>query len=307
MRLNLHVLPLLALLLGGALPALPEGALAQVPDTDIWVADLAISADSIRITRARNATCRPGYDNQPCFLPDGRGFLYAAADSAGGTDVYLFEFADGRVVRVTRTPESEYSPTPLSAPATGFCAVRVEADSTQRLWRFDDDGSNPRPVMAAVDSVGYFAWIDDARVAVFVLGNESRGEPHTLRVADVLTQRETVIARDIGRAIARVPGTRDLSYIARRADGNWGFFLLEQGRAEPRPLIGAVGEGQDAAWVDDTLLMARGAVVFAANPLRSDAWRQVADLSAAGIAAITRIAVSPTRDRIALVATAAAP
>lgn len=306
MRLRMNTLALMVGLVSSVFPA-PGGPRGQVPDTDIWVADLAVSGDSIRIHNPRNLTRRPGYDNQPAFLPDGRGFLYAAADSAGRTDVYRCDLADGRIVRVTRTPESEYSPTPLSAPATGFCAVRVEADSTQRLWRFDDDGSNPLPVMASVDSVGYFAWLDDGRVAVFVLGNEGRGEPHTLRLADVATQRETVVARDIGRFIARVPGTRDLSYIARRDDGAWEFRLLAAGRDAPRPLIGVPGDGQDAAWLDDTLLSARGTAVFAAHPLRSDAWWPVADLGAAGVTAITRIAVSPARDHIAFVATAATP
>jgi hypothetical protein len=94
--------------------------------------------------------------------------LFTSADTSGTTDIFRWDPKSNSVTRVTRTPESEYSPTPFGdwSGATGFCAVRVEADSTQRLWRFDLDGSNPRLVVSEVDSVGYFAWIDDG-IAVF--------------------------------------------------------------------------------------------------------------------------------------------
>ena len=99
---------------------------------------------------------------QPALLslPDSQSFLYTAAETAGGTDIYRRSPAIAcHCVRVTRTPESEYSPTPFGSPAAGFLrAVRVvEADSTQRLWRFDMDGKNPALVMSDVDSVGYFS------------------------------------------------------------------------------------------------------------------------------------------------------
>jgi hypothetical protein len=287
--------------------ALTRAPSAQVPDTDIWVADFAVSGDSLRVSGARNATRRPGYDNQPAFLIDGRGFLFSSADTTGRTDVFMWEAAGDRIVRITTTVESEYSPTPVDPPATGFCAVRVEADSTQRLWHFDDDGSNPRPVAADVDSVGYFAWIDGTHLAVFVLGDARRGEPHTLRVVDTTTQRETVVARDVGRAIHRVPGTRDVSFVSRETDGTYRFFLLGHGQPRPAPLLDAVGAGQDAAWADETLLMAEGATIYAAAPRRSEVWRRVVDLSHHGIAAITRIAVSPTHDRIAFVVASDGP
>jgi len=294
MRIWIHLLAITAATLGGPL----SGASAQVPDTDIWIADLAITGDSIRVSGAHNVTRRPGYDNQPAFLLDGRGFLFSAADSLGRTDVFRWEAAGERVVRVTATPESEYSPTPLEPPATGFCVVRVEADSTQRLWCFDDDGSNPRLLASGVDSVGYFAWIDGTHLAAFILGNERRGEPHTLRMIDTASGAETVVARDIGRAIHRVPGTRDVSFLAREGDGTHRFLLLPHEKMVPVPLIDAIGEGQDAAWADEVLLMASGATLYASTPRRSDRWRAVAELPAA----VTRVAVSPSLDRIAFVA-----
>jgi dipeptidyl aminopeptidase/acylaminoacyl peptidase len=280
-----------------ALVTFAADAKAQLPETDIWLSDVSFQKGELKLGLPVNVTQRPGYDNQPCFLSDGSTFLFTRADSTGSEIFHWNEEAG--VVRITRTAESEYSPTPLPG---GFCTVRVEADSTQRLWRFDIDGSNPRVMMSEVDSVGYFAWIDDGHVAVFVLGNEKRKEPHTLRVVEVASQRETIIAHDIGRAIHRVPGTRKLSFVVHEPDDTFRFLVLNPGARTPTALIDAIGSGQDAAWLDDRLLMASGAAIHAARPFEGAGWRPIADFSGAGIVGITRIAVAPDHSRIAFVA-----
>lgn len=273
-------------------------ARAQVPDTDIWLSALTVDGDSIWIGPPRNLTQRPGYDNQPCFLGTSRAFLFVSADSKARTDVFRYDLGTASITRVTATPESEYSPTPLGTPERGFCAVRVEADSTQRLWRFDLDGSHAAPVMSDVDSVGYFSWMDERTVAVFVVGR-----PHTLRVVDVPTQRESIVARDIGRSILEVPGGRGTSFLAASGAGHYRFFVLPSPTRAPVALIDAVGEAQDAAWLGDTLFMASGSRVFASRPFSGAGWRPIADLSGAGLGGITRLAITPDHRWIALVAT----
>lgn len=302
---------------------------AQVPDTDIWIADVIGEGTSLHLGTPVNVTHRPGYDNQPCFLwgpvmaindrqPERYGFLFTSADSLGSTDIYRWDPKSNSIVRVTHTPESEYSPTPFAGSwtgPTGFYTVRVEADSTQRLWQFNIDGSNPRLVASDVDSVGYFAWIDDRHVAMFVLGNEKKKEPHTLRIADIKTQSETIVARDIGRSMQRIPNTNDISFTMHEADDTYRFFILKRGRSSGEPLIDAVGSGQDAAWLGDgTMLMSAGTTIYASRPIRTGSgasvdavWRAVRDFAGLGITSITRIAVAPDQSRIALVAVKETP
>jgi hypothetical protein len=285
-----------------------SAAYPQVPDTDIWVSEVFVHGTSVELGKPVNVTHRPGYDNQPCFLSDSQTILYTVADAAGRTDIYRRVLTAPSSVRVTQTPESEYSPTPLEAPASGFCAVRVEADSTQRLWRFNLDGSNPTPVMSDVDSVGYFAWIDPTHVAVFVLGNEKKKEPHTLRVVDVNAHTETVVARGIGRSIQRIPGTHDISFTMEGDEDHYRFFILKNGARAGVPLIDPIGNGQDAAWMGNTMLLSSGTTIYAAAPLDSKpAWKPVRDFASDGIATITRMAVAPDHSLIAFVAVRTAP
>ena len=61
--------------------------------------------------------------------------------------------------------------------------------------------------------------------------------------------------------------------------------------------------GEDYAWTPDgKLLMGQGAKLFVWDPTLGGDWREIADLGSAGIGGITRLAVSPLGDRLALVA-----
>ena len=42
------------------------------PATDIYLADLRVAQGRVTVGPPVNVTVRPGYDNQPFFLPSGR-------------------------------------------------------------------------------------------------------------------------------------------------------------------------------------------------------------------------------------------
>jgi hypothetical protein len=303
---------LLRVLLLGAI-GLPWPSLvgAQVPSTDIWLAPLSIDRPSARKARgqvsavhdihvgdATNVTRRLGYDNQPRFTGDGKSFLYTRSEERGGTDIYRYDIAAQRSLRLTETLESEYSPTPMGRSQEGFCAVRVEADSTQRLWRFNSNGSDPRLVMAHVDSVGYFEFLDKNTVALFVVG-----EPHTLRLVDVASELEVVEAADIGRALLRSPrgGLTFLVHVPQSDPPTYEFFSWTENRPFPTLLVPAYGTGQDAVWIGETLVMADGSTLYATRPFESPSWLPVVDLGPYGLSAITRITASPDKKWLAIV------
>ncbi len=170
-------------------------------------------------------------------------------------------------------------------------------DSTQRLWRFDLDGSNPALVLERVKPVGYHAWGDDQTVALFVLG-----EPATLQIASTATGEADTVARDIGRSIHPFPGRRAVSYLHRTEDGAWiSVFDLDTGRIAriARPLEG----NEFYAWTPSGgLLMAQGAKLYRPTVGDRGAWKESADFSAAGVNRISRLAVSPDGSTLALVA-----
>ena len=266
--------------------------------TDVWLAELSRAASGLpAIGEPRNLTERPGYDNQPHFVPDGSGLWYTAVDEHDGqADIWRYDFAAGRVARVTQSnPESEYSATPLP-DGSGISVIRVEADSTQRLWRFDHDGTNAGVVLEDVAPVGYHAWADERTVVMFVLG-----DPATLQRGDVTTGSAELIASDIGRSIQRIPGGSDVSFVQIEGDSASTIMRLPAGSSEPVPIVAAVDGGDFHAWTPDgTLLMAGGSVVYAHVPGTTDGWSPIADFTERRLT-ITRLAVSPDGAQIALV------
>lgn len=286
-------------LVAAGLPALaaPAGearAPRQAPATDIHVGHLRVEGSRLVVSEWTDATTRDGYDNQPSFTPDAGAILYTS-ERGGQTDTYRYEFATGRRTRVTATPESEYSPTVMPG-GDRFSTVRVEADSTQRLWSFRLDGSDPGLVLAGVAPVGYHAWIDEDRVALYVLGS-----PPTLQIADRRAGTVDTAAAAIGRSLHRVPGGRRVSFVDRSSEP-WWLATLDPDTGEIRRLVETLEGSEDHAWTPaGVALMGSGSRLYAFDPARDEGWRPVADLAEHGLRGITRIAVAPDGSRLAAV------
>ena len=269
------------------------------PATDIYVADLRVADRRVTVGTPVNVTARPGYDNQPSFLPSGRALLYTSIRQDGQADIYRYDLEKKSSAPVTQTRESEYSPTPLPKGA-GFSVVRVEADSTQRLWAFDADGTHARLVLDSIKPVGYHVWGDDHTLVLFVLGT-----PSTLQIADARAPDAAgeVIARDIGRSLQRRPGRAAVSFVQRDSvAGNW-LEELDIRTRRVAKLVKAPAGADFFAWTPaGIVLTASGTTLYQWDSQRGGDWQAVMDFAAAGLTSVTRLAVSPRGDRLAIVA-----
>ena len=295
--------------------ALTSQAAPSPPDTEVFLASLSVRDAKIEIGKPINISNSPGYDNQPAFTPDGQSVLFTsvrggrkpdpANSAATGSDIYRYEIATERLSQVTNTPEAEYSPT-VTPDGSHISVIRVEADGTQRLWRFALDGTQPELVLRDIKPVGYHAWGSATALVLFVLGQQ--GQPATLQVADLQTGRAEIAATGIGRSLQRIPGG-GVSFVLREpaAEGQPAALLISEIdplSRQTRPLVRAPAGATevDLAWAPDGLLLAtiRGQLM---------SWRRgdremapVTGLDGLGLPSVTRLAISPKGDRIALVA-----
>ena len=284
----------LALLAAGA-----ASAPAQVPNTDIFLAPLSRRGDSLIVGPAENITHRPGYDNQPSFLPDNSGILYTVVGDDARADIWRYDIASRRTTRLTSTPESEYSPTVMPG-GTRFSVIRVERDSTQRLWSFALDGSDPQLVLTDLKPVGYHAWLGTNRLVTYVLGT-----PSTLHVIDRDGTHDQVRARDIGRALNRIPDQDAYTFTQRdSAKALWIMVQAIEG-GEAQPVIQASVDNEFHVWMPDDILLtaSHGVLVRWNGEGGSDAkWIPSADLTVNGVKNVSRLAVSPDGHWLAFVA-----
>lgn len=302
-------------LLAAALVA-PQAPQAPNPSSpapfDIYLLALPNGLASMKTAKPQAVSTAPGYDNQPNFSPDGKRILFAANRDDTQTEIFMFDRASGRITQVTHTAENENSPTFVPAgagPSGSFSVVQSEFDSKgarptpaiQRLWRFNADGGSPFLILRDITPIGYHAWIDADRLALYVLG--AQGKPASLQVASVKTGRADVIAEGIGRSLHRIPGTQLVSFVHREGDD----FIVKQldpATKKIEPLIKAVAGStdRDMAWMPDgkTMLMSAGTKIFSWTR-GAAAWADVGDVAAYRLGAVTRMAVSPTGDAVAIV------
>ena len=267
------------------------------PGTDVWVADLTIRAGRVSVGKPVNVTTRPGYDNQPAFLPDGSGFVYTRIGADGQADIWRYDFATHTAHAVTTTPESEYSPTFMPRSA-GISVVRVEPDSTQRLWRLDLDGGHPALLFEKIKPVGYHAWAGDSVLALHVLGN-----PNALVLARLGSEKFDTVARNIGRALQPIPGRRAVSFVQIVDSTKSWLMELNTDSATVRRLILLPRGAEFHVWTTGGLVLASdGTTLYQWDSRGAASWQRVTDLSAFGLKGLTRLAVSATGDRVALVA-----
>jgi len=283
-------------------PAAPPARAAQAPpDTEIYLAPMTVANGVIELGPPVNITGNPGYDNQPSFTPDGKAILFTSVRGgpSTATDIYKYDIASNQITQVTKTPESKYSPT--VTPAGAISVIRVELDEakTQRLWQFSADGRDPRLVLENVKPVGYHAWVDADTVALYVLG-----EPATLRIARVKSGAAAIVVTGIGRSLHRVPGTKAVSFVQREPSGEFWIKQIDVASKTIDPLVKAVdgSTDHDMAWMPDgrTILMSAGTRVFSWTR-GGGGWTEVFEAAKHDLGAVSRLAVSPAGDAIAIV------
>jgi len=271
---------------------------AAPPSSDIYLISVKTHNGEMKFGAPLKINSATGYNNQPFFLPDGRSILYTSIRDKQA-DIYRYDIHGGATTQVTNTPESEYSPT-LMPDGKSISVVRVEADGTQRLWKFPLAGGVPSLILEKTRPVGYHFWIDNHTLALFILG--TNGKPNTLQIVDVATEKAEVIVDNPGRILRRVPHQNKFSFVHKIADKEWSIKAFDLKARTSASLIATLPGVEDYAWLPSgTLLMAKDSKLFAVVPLTGKTWTEVADFSA-GLKGITRIAVNANGDRIALVA-----
>jgi hypothetical protein len=180
---------------------------------------------------------------------------------------------------------------------------------SQQLWRYSVTGKPLMPVLA-MGRIGYHAWLDGHRVALFIVGNEARKVDNSLVLADLVTGARTQLSSKVGRSLARTPDGKRISFVDKRDPANWMVAAMAPGDTQPTPLVatprGPAGEkdtdrSEDYVWLPDgSLLMAKESKLLRWDGRAGSELREFATLKDQG-GPIKRLAVSRDGKRIAFV------
>ncbi len=271
---------------------------SQLPDTEIWLIQLKDSAGTMLFKNPQNITKRPGYDNQASFSPDSKSILYTSVRDSQ-SDIYRYDIKSKKTTRLTQTVESEYSPTYMP-DGKNISTVRVERDSTQRLWKFPVSGKPEFSlVMDKVKGVGYHAWLGPDSLALFLLT-----QPFSLQLFNVKKQIPDTLAFNPGRCFGKLY-SHNFIYVEKensefipdtirlfdpRSKKVYQSFAAVKGAEDFVVMTVDVFEGKGYY---NALFMCKGSELFRQWIGQDKEWKKVADFSGMGIENVTRIAISP--------------
>jgi WD40-like Beta Propeller Repeat len=280
-----------------------------------------MSAKRLAFSLPVKVTYHAGYDNQPSFTPDNRALLFVSVREGTQSDIYRFSLKDSTTTRLTNTPdESEYSPSVMPSDGRSIAVVRVEKDSTQRLWRFSESGTAIAPILKNVKPVGYYGWIGASNLVMFILGTGAKAnkpETFTLQTAAIsesasaggIEVRTDTAATNIGRCLRRIPvsiagGQLAASFVQKAGkDSAWSMKRVNIKNRIVSFICPTVPGSEDYVWMQNgTLLMADGTKLFVRQPRKDNEWHVVADFAQViPKGAIKRLALSQDEKRLAFV------
>ena len=266
------------------------------PATEVYLAPLSVAAGRVTVGAPVNISNSPGYDNQPSFLPDSSAILFTSQRAGKQTDIYRYDIKTKALTQLTHTDTNEYSPL-VTPDGKTFSVVRGDK---QELWRFDLDGSNPRLVYAHTGLIGYHVWIDDHRLAVFVLGVGR--DPATLQLVDTTADTADVIDTNIGQSLLIRPGHGTVSYLLRATSQPTRVKEVDPATKKTSTITTMLAGGQYLTWLTDGGILSASGTKLSAWHSDSTGWVEVADFAPAGLTQVTRLSASPDGKWLAFVA-----
>jgi ketosteroid isomerase-like protein len=275
---------------------------AQINDSEVWVGSLDMSDGRFAVSKMTNVSKHPGYDNQPAFFPDGKLVFtsqIAVLDETGhAVQAVIHDFVTGASAPVQGA--LGFSPTPA---ADG--ALMLLRDGHVVLH----EASGRESQLTETTDAGYFTRFDEQTWVLFMNDKQRR-----IVIYDPKTKALDTIALGAITAPFRIPGKRAVSFVAVEP------FPAPEGGAPPRNLflrqlnlddrhvitLAAIPfptSGSHVWTSRGTLLIASGHTIYEWSPAKPDEWRPAATFDDPELQGLTRIAISPRGDRIALVST----
>jgi len=263
----------------------------NIPVTNLYLFQLASKDGKTILTRPSFASkFNPeGYTNQPAFFSENEAYVTVQTKNGAQTEIYALNIDRQELTRVTKTLESEYSPTVM--PDNGnFSVVRVDADgqAAQRLWQYPINRSNGGSVLLRdFTNVGYHFWVNENEVLLFLVG-----DPNQLVIADKRTGTSKYVAQNPGRCFKKMKNGK-IAVVHKSSDDAWFIKELDAETGTLRTIIQTLGGSEDfEILADGSFLMARGSKIYRYKDGESSNWELMTDVNGFGIQSVTRMALS---------------
>jgi hypothetical protein len=271
---------------------------AQILDTEVWVGALDLRDGRFVASDLKNISNHGGYDNQPSFLPDGDSLLFtteaSSLDDTGlGVHAVRYDFATGKI---TPLPLARgFSPTPT---ADGQIMILRQGG----VWLHDARGKLLR-ALTETKEAGYFHRFEDGSPDTWVLFMNDKDRRIVLY--DPTSHALETMIKGAITAPYRVPGERAVTFVVQEKETLTLHRLdVDEKRVTTLATIPFPTGGHHVWTPRKTIFIASGPEIREWDPRKPGEWPVVQRFEHPDLQGITRIAISPEFERVAIVSTA---
>ncbi len=270
-------------------------AFAQ-PNTEVYLMDLSYSEKAFSVSNFRNISNDPGYDNQPSFQSN--NLVIFAGNNGGQTDIAQYNIRfDRKFWYHQGSASSQYSPQRIPN-SDHVLSVHLDTTGRQRLYHHHLTSGEYKEAHPDIQ-LAYFAMYDENMLLGSVLGEDGLD----LVVTNLQTKQVDTLAHNAGRSFHRIPGSKNMSYTYMNEEGNHDIYQLDMNSFESFFVAQLPIGVQDHTWLNDAiLLIGSGPRLYFYDLFGDGVWKEVADLSPYKIDNVTRLALSPDKTKLVLVA-----
>jgi len=260
---------------------------AQLPRTNVYLFGF-LNQEVLKITDAKYLTefNDYGYNNQPSFLDDNTVLLTSNHYDKTQTDIIRLDIDDKTMKRLTKTPESEFSPL-YNSMKKSMSTIRVESDESQKIHIYKTNGYNQGyKVLDDVSNIGYHLWDKKGDLYLYII----EGTDSKLMHAKMKSNQLIPVLDNVGRCLKLGPDGK-IYFVHKVSAENWYVKSYDPETKKVENIVRSLKGKEDFELINGAIIAGSGGFIYQHILGPNNDWKKMGDLSKYGIRNITRLEV----------------
>ncbi|RZO97098.1 MAG: hypothetical protein EVA45_05955 [Flavobacteriales bacterium] len=267
-------------------------------DSEIFLLDIKFKQDKIEIFNVKKISNNKGYNNQPIFVSNDK--ILFTSERNLQNDIVQYDSSENSLKYLTNTLTSEYSP--IRYKKNKITAVSLDKKGEQYL-RIYDIKDNTFKIPFTDKIVGYYNY--SKQIKNLIISSVLENNELVLYTSNLKTKEHTYVDNNTGRSIHNIPkykfGQEKISYISKK-DSIWNINYVDLSNYKTKTITTTLNNNEDICWFKDgSILTSHKNNLYIFNSKLSKNWKLLCSLEEYGITNISRIAINPDNDKLALV------
>lgn len=267
-------------------------------DSEIFLLDIKFKQDKIEISNVKKISNNKGYNNQPIFVSNNK--VLFTSERNFQNDIVEYNSIDNSLKYLTNTQTSEYSPIRYKKNKVSAVSLDKKGEQYLRIYNIKNNTYN---IPFTDKIVGYYNY--SKQIKNLIISSVLENNELVLYTSNLKTKEHTYVDNNTGRSIHNIPkykfGQEKISYISKK-DSIWNINYVDLSNYKTKTITTTLNNNEDICWFKDgSILTSHKNNLYIFNSKLSKNWKLLCSLEEYGITNISRIAINPDNDKLALV------